>query len=181
MIRRNRRGRFARERVASRWERIMLLSMLGGILLGIAIDAVRPDDEHYTYVKQAIAAEVVPEPQVVQIEVAYSIEQVNEIYRETARKYGVSENQMLTTMRCESRGGVYNIQSEHRYTFSDSARGIYAGEQEKSHGASQIHLPDHPNVTREEAIDPYFAAEFMAKAFKEGHAHWWTCWRNNYM
>ena len=132
-------------------------------------------------VETAQAEEVIVVPEVVQIGVTYTTDRVNEIYKEAAQRYGVSESQMLTTMRCESHGGVHDIQSMQRYKFSDPKRGIYAGEQEKSFGASQIHLPDHPNVTKEQAIDPYFAAEFMAKAFAQGKQSWWTCWRDNYL
>lgn len=150
-----------------------------GILTGIGVHL---NGETYLieYAKAEKVVSVEPIEVEVKLEVHYSIEKVQEIYKEAAARYGVSESKMLVTMRCESRGGVYNIQSEHKYTFSDPVRGIYFGGREMSYGPSQIHLPDHPYVTYEQAIDPYFAADFMAKAFASGNANWWTCYRMNY-
>lgn len=95
---------------------------------------------------------------------------------------------MLRTIECEapkSRVGdtiVYHPagQSQLRYTFSDPERGIYEGGIERSFGISQIHLPDHPHVSKAQAQDPDFSVEFMAKAFKEGNQSWWTCYRKLY-
>ena len=151
-----------------------------GIVLGIAINIYQTSSVVMVERVYAEEAEVVV-PVEVMVKVTYTTERVEEIFKEAARKYGVSEEKILTTMRCESRGGISDIQSEHLYSFSNPAKGIYIGEREMSHGASQIHLPDHPHVTLEQANDPYFAAEFMAKAFAEGHAYWWTCYRINYM
>lgn len=159
--------------------------VLGGIaLIVIFIGGLWEVYSQTQLIEYARADEIViqeePKPQEVKIEVTFSKERVEEIYKEAAKKHGVSEHKMLVTMRCESFGGVYNIQSQHRYSFSDPARGIFIGEQEMSFGPSQIHLPDHPHVTREQAEDPYFAAEFMAKAFASGKASWWTCYRMNF-
>lgn len=51
------------------------------------------------------------------------------------------------------------------------------GVREDSWGNSQIHLPDHPEVTKKQAQDPFFAANFMAKSISEGHIGWWSCAR----
>lgn len=47
-------------------------------------------------------------------------------------------------------------------------------------GLVQIHMPDHPEVTRDEALDPQFSLRFMAQAFKDGHQRWWTVWRDKF-
>ena len=63
---------------------------------------------------------------------------------------GTKAYQMSRTIFCES--GFYNIQS----------RVINKqGEQEDSWGISQIHLPSHPKVTQEQALDPEFSINFM--------------------
>lgn len=46
----------------------------------------------------------------------------------------------------------------------------------KSAGLVQIHLPDHPEITREQALDPEFALTFLAKEIKAGNEwKWWIC------
>ncbi len=46
---------------------------------------------------------------------------------------------------------------------------------EDSWGLSQINLKAHKDVTKEEAIDPDFAVDYLAKNIKAGHASMWTC------
>jgi hypothetical protein len=47
-------------------------------------------------------------------------------------------------------------------------------------GLVQIHLPAHPDVTREQALDPDFALTFIVDKFLNGEEHLWTCWRAIY-
>jgi len=54
------------------------------------------------------------------------------------------------TIYCESMW--YNIKSGY---FNEQ------GIQEESYGLSQIHLPNHPHITKEQALDPYFALRFI--------------------
>lgn len=77
--------------------------------------------------------------------------------------------QMLETIRCES--GFVSQQS--KYIRKDGTR-------EPSFGIAQIHLPDHPSVTKDEAMDENFSVRWMAKKFKDGKMGWWTCWRDKY-
>lgn len=51
---------------------------------------------------------------------------------------------------------------------------------EDSWGCAQIHLPDHPTVTREQALDPTFAVSFAAKHFASGDMWMWTEYRKLY-
>jgi hypothetical protein len=82
-----------------------------------------------------------------------------ELIHKYATKYNVSESQMLATLKCES-------------GFNASAN----GDNNTSHGIAQINLPSHPSVTHEEAHDPDFAIEWMAKQFSLGHQRIWSCY-----
>ncbi len=112
------------------------------------------------------------EPQEVQIEVKvdWSPERIDQEIVNQAERYGVSADVMRTVIDCESSGST-TIQSHHRRP---------DGTREQSFGLSQIHLPDHPTVSYEEAIDPEFAIDFMAKAMASGDAWMWTCYRMHY-
>jgi len=80
-----------------------------------------------------------------------------------AKEYNVSEERMTQTIFCES-------------SFNPNA----IGDGGKSFGLSQIHLPSHPSVSKEEATNPQFAVEFMAQAFSKGQEKMWSCWRKIY-
>ena len=77
-----------------------------------------------------------------------------------AEKYGVSEYEMKQTVFHESHYDRYDI-----------------GDDGNSYGIAQIHLPSHKGITVEQAQDPHFALDFMAKNFKAGHARMWTGYR----
>lgn len=51
------------------------------------------------------------------------------------------------------------------------------GDNGKSFGIAQIHLPSHPEITKEQALDPAFAIEYLAKEISEGNGGQWSCWR----
>ena len=80
---------------------------------------------------------------------------------------------MAAIIGCES-GFVSDIQSNHRYTAENVPVGYQVGDREQSWGLVQIHIPVH-DVTIEQAIDPEFAIDFMAKNMSEGRTSWWTC------
>lgn len=91
-----------------------------------------------------------------------------------SQKYGVPYKEIHTIIACET-GNTFNpeIQSRVRYNFSSTKRGIVKGERERSYGLAQIHLPDHPYVSIEQAKDPEFAIEFMAKSLSKGKNIWY--------
>lgn len=130
---------------------------------------------------QAQQEEVIPveKPKEVKIEVVidWTEERIKQQVWEAAAKYNTFPEKMWEVMKCENWDLVPDLQSHHTYTFTDERRGIYYGDRERSFGLAQIHLPDH-DVTYEQAIDPAFAIDFMAKNFAEGNAQWWTCARN---
>ena len=54
------------------------------------------------------------------------------------------------------------------------------GKREDSWGLVQIHLPSHPEISKEQALQPRFAVEFMAKQFSKGKASQWSYYRKVY-
>jgi hypothetical protein len=83
---------------------------------------------------------------------------------------------MDTIVRCET-AGTYdpNIASEHVYTPTNVPKGYRVGDKEQSYGLSQIHLPAHPHVTKEQATNAIYAADFLARNLAVGRSSMWTC------
>lgn len=75
-----------------------------------------------------------------------------------ATLYNVSYQDMYKVAKCES-----------------SLSPVAVGDKNSSFGISQIHLPSHPEISKEQAINPDFAVEFMAKEFAKGNQKIWTC------
>jgi hypothetical protein len=81
-----------------------------------------------------------------------------------AVKYGVSKDVMHTVVKCES-------------GYKPNA----VGDGGNSFGLSQIHLPSWGGqITKEQALDPNFALEFMAEKLSKGKGKLWTCYRMFY-
>lgn len=92
-----------------------------------------------------------------------------------SEQYNVPYNKLYRIVECETANTFDpNIQSYVKYNFTDVRRGIVEGDRERSFGLAQIHLPDHPNVTMEEAKNPEFALDFMASHLSKGK-HIWYC------
>lgn len=110
-------------------------------------------------------------------EVVYNKAYAYRLIDKYAKKYGVSAHIMKRVMDCETGGDYTNpaIQSRVRYSYSDPSRGIYKGQQERSYGFSQIHVPDW-NITKEQASNPEFAVEFMARKFAKDKHEYWSCY-----
>src|SRR3990167_5104071 len=89
-----------------------------------------------------------------------SVQQLITFY---ATKYNVSESVMRTVVSCES-----------------SYKKEAIGDKGKSFGLVQINLPSHPYVSKEQAFDPDFSLEFLAKNIAKGKGKMWTCWRRHY-
>ena len=88
----------------------------------------------------------------------------------------IEPSTMLATLDCENQSWNPTQQSNIRYAFSDPKRGIVKGERERSYGLAMVHLPDHPDISYEEAIDPVFALTYMADEFAAGRASQWYCY-----
>lgn len=80
---------------------------------------------------------------------------------------------MSGIISCES-GWNPNIQSNHRYT-TNAPAGYVSGQREESYGLVQIHLPAHPHITKEQALDPEFALDFLARNLAVGRENMWSC------
>jgi len=95
-----------------------------------------------------------------------------------SEQYNVSSELMTQIISCETSGTFDSkIQSKILYKFSSSKRGIVKGTQEQSYGLAQIHLPDHPEVTYEQATDADFALEFMANELSKENGEIWSCYK----
>jgi hypothetical protein len=81
---------------------------------------------------------------------------------------------MEAIIGCES-GWDTAIQSKHTYQERNVPKGYEVGDREQSFGLVQIHLPAHPSISKEQAKDPEFALEFLAKNLAAGKAGMWTC------
>lgn len=91
-------------------------------------------------------------------------DEVRSLVDKYAVQYGVSKVVMHQVMNCESHY-MYNIPGDKR-------NGIY-----ESFGVSQIHLKDHPDITKQQALDADFSTEWMAKEMKAGRAYQWSCYK----
>lgn len=45
------------------------------------------------------------------------------------------------------------------------------------YGIAQINLNAHPEVSKEEALDPYWSLNWAANAWKDGNERWWVCYK----
>lgn len=81
---------------------------------------------------------------------------------ETARLHGIDENKFLYTAECES-------------SLNPSA----IGDGGNSIGLFQIHLPSHPSVTKELALDAQWAIRWSAEKFREDPTIW-VCYNKLY-
>jgi hypothetical protein len=110
-----------------------------------------------------------------QEEKTYTTEELKQLARSIAREYNLDEEKFVAVVAHET-ANTWDpkIQSYIKYKFADPKRGIVIGEREKSFGLAQIHLPDHPNVTKEQATNPEFALRFMAEKWSEGRMAMWS-------
>lgn len=135
------------------------LGVVLGILGGIAIDVYQlANPATIVYAQE----EEAPREIRIEVRVNWTEERIDQEIEKQAEKYGRNAEYMKAVIACESMGST-TIQSFHTYNFTDEKRGIFKGERELSFGLAQIHLPHHPNVTKEQATSPAFAIEFMAK------------------
>lgn len=167
-------GRFKKQyRTASRWEMLIVLSIVVGVLLAITVDATR-----HEVVAQEVIEEVVEEPKEVRVEVVidWTEERIKEEVWKAAAKYNTYPDKMWEVIKCES-GLDIDVQSRHILSYG----------REQSYGLAQFHIPagnktaDGRVITKEIALDPVEALDAMAYHFSIGNARLWTCYRNLYM
>ena len=85
---------------------------------------------------------------------------LNDKISSIAYKYNVPEKTMFKIISCESSFNPNN--------HTESSR-------ENSWGLVQINLKAHPEITKEEAVDPDFALTYLAKNLAAGRGGMWTC------
>ncbi len=132
------------------------------------------------------ASSTVPVVQEVKKEVAkltalgvpYTTEIAHELSNYYAALWGVNPNVMWAVVKCEDPNLSPTQQSNYHYIYYDSEGNRQTGAREKSFGLAQIHLPAHPSISYEQAIDPDFSLNFLAKMLSMGKGSMWTCWRN---
>lgn len=103
----------------------------------------------------------------------------DEIIQRKADEYQVSFDKISAIIDCENKDRDPSLQSRMKYTEGQISRnqnwGV-VGEREKSFGLVQIHLPAHPTISKQQAIDPEFSIDFLAKHLSLGNGRWWTCY-----
>lgn len=99
--------------------------------------------------------------------------------KESLRDYAVylaiHENlnvgEFLATLKCE--GDFYNGQS--KILNPEGPNGY-----EDSWGVVQIHLPSHPTITKEQALNPFWALNWMSNEWaSKGNKKIWSCWHTS--
>lgn len=102
-----------------------------------------------------LAAQVTP--------VVYSTSTAQVIIEAYAVRYGIPSDTLVGTLRCES-----------------GFNSTVVGDGGTSWGVAQIHLPAHPNISKEQALDPIWSIDFAARMFSEGKQSMWTCYKQLY-
>lgn len=100
----------------------------------------------------------------------YTQEELIELTRKYANMYNVSYSKMYERLSRESAklpNGDWDVKGQSKI--------YYKGVRENSWGLAQIHLPSHPSVTKEQAQDPEFSIEFMARHLSKGKDIWNCC------
>lgn len=150
-------------------ERITIgCACMGAIVLAIVFDVwYQSATAPIEYVATVAHAEEL-EPREVQfrVEINWTRERLEQEVETKAKEYGVSAQLMKDIIKCESNWDT-DVQSHHTLSYG----------REKSFGLVQIHLPSHPTVSYEEAIDPAFAINFLAEHIADGSARMWSCYK----
>lgn len=94
---------------------------------------------------------------------------IDEMIQTSADKHGVDGKVMRQVLMCES---TLNPKAEGDHGINGTAT--------TSWGIAQIHLPAHPEITKEQALDPKFAINWTAKEMAAGRGYMWTCYRKLY-
>jgi len=149
-----------------RLEIVVIVLFVSAYCIGHSEEVLNLSDT-IVYTAEAQAPEE-PKEILIGVTINWTPDRINEEIEKKAEEYAVDANTMRKVIQCESHGST-TIQS--RYKRPDGTR-------EQSFGLAQIHLPDHPHVSLEEAIDPSFAIDFLAKHLAQGKGRLWTCYRN---
>jgi hypothetical protein len=84
--------------------------------------------------------------------------------RHAAKVHGVNAEHLVATLKCEAHFNAKAI-----------------GDHGESYGLSQIHLPDHPNISSKQALNGFWAIDFAVHEFSIGNAGIWSCYRRLFL
>lgn len=97
-----------------------------------------------------------------------NIESIKDYAHYIARAEGLHIGAFIATIECESK--FRSVQSYVPNPNGPNGR-------EDSWGIAQIHLPSHPEITREQALDPVFSINWMRDEWLKGNEWKWTCYK----
>lgn len=109
-----------------------------------------------------------PIESLIQQKIPVHTETIKEKIQRYADKYDVSEEQLENIVKCEA--GAKDVNQASTTIRSRYLEGT--PRHEKSWGLAQIHV-SKVNVTYEQAIDPDFALDYLAKNWKAGNQWMW--------
>ena len=95
-----------------------------------------------------------------------STSDLKQMATEIAKEHSLNTDHFLKVISCESN---WDTQIQSAYITKDGTR-------ENSWGLVQINLSAHPNVTKEQALNPRFALTWMAEQWSLDGASMWSCW-----
>lgn len=150
---------------------ISLLTLIGYLLIVSEAAAHGLETQKLTEALQAPVAKVEPEkPQPPTVAPAPSPKETPvPTDKEAMKKYIIS---------VFTKAGYKDPQFAVRVAMCESGLNESAiGDGGKSYGLWQWHLPSHPSITKEQALDPVWATERAAKYFVAGSENLWTCAR----
>ena len=134
--------------------------------LAICLSAIGFDSVGSTtsYVRVAHAEEeATSTPVMIEVAINWTPERIHKEVVKDAEAYGSSVKKMEAIIHCESQGST-TIQSLH-----------YDGKKrENSWGLVQIFLDAHKDITKEQALNPEFAIDYLAKNLAH-HTDKWSC------
>ena len=136
-----------------------MIPLLKGLLVATALANTTitiPPPTQYEPVREVIVEQVAE---------LNSTSTVRNYVEQEAIKVGVDPKMVYSIVNCES--GFVPQQSKHL---------TKTGEQEDSWGVWQIHLPSHPTITREQAMDVEWSTNWSLGEIKKGNAYLWSCW-----
>ena len=127
------------------------------------------------------------ETTVIEEKTIWTEEELILLAKDYADYYNASSEKVIAIMKCEApwkkneNGRYYDKndgQSKLKYNEGQIRRNPSwgnVGDRERSFGIVQIHEPAHPSITREQALNPDFALDFLAYNVSKGKSGMWTC------
>jgi soluble lytic murein transglycosylase-like protein len=113
-----------------------------------------------TLLTASIANAVTIEPKTVTVVEVKKLISIDDKILKYANQYNVNLQLMRSVVDCES-------------SFNPNA----VGDNGHSRGLVQIYDNYHPTISHEQAFDPDFALEYLAKEISEGRGRQWSCYR----